>query len=135
MKKHNHYLQSPLSTLNISNNVSGSIPSIRCSNWSKIFFTMIFCFFINAVGFAQADLTAGNTALQTASDGLGEYYDTFKTIIFILAGIIALLGAIRTFMKWNMGDPDVMSAAAAWFGSAIFLLIAVSVLESIFITG
>ena len=104
------------------------------SNTSKIVFTMMVCLFITTVGFAQAgDLTSGNAALQEASDGLSEYYTTFKTIIFVLAGIIALLGAIRTFMKWNMGDPDVMSSAAAWFGSAVFLLIAVSILETVFI--
>lgn len=104
------------------------------SNTSRIVFTMIVCLFITTVGFAQAgDLTSGNAALQTASEGLSEYYTTFKTIIFILAGIIALLGAIRCFMKWNMGDPDVMSSAAAWFGSAVFLLIAVSILETVFI--
>jgi len=52
-----------------------------------------------------------------------------------MAGIIALLGAVRTFMKWQMGDPDVMSSAAGWFGSAIFLIVAVTVIQSFFGIG
>ena len=82
---------------------------------------------------AQGSLDAGQQALQEAADGIAGYYDTVQTLIFIIAGIIALLGAIRTFMKWNMGDPDVMSSAAAWFGSAIFLIVAVTIIGTLFI--
>lgn len=37
--------------------------------------------------------------------------------------------------KWQMGDPDVMSSAASWFGSAIFLIVAVTVIQSFFGIG
>jgi len=123
----------PSKTLTKTLSLSNILELILESKISKIVFVMMVCLFFTTVGFAQGGLDEGNAALQTASDGLSQYYDTFKTIIFILAGIIALLGAIRCFMKWNMGDPDVMSSAAAWFGSAVFLLIAVSILETVFI--
>ena len=38
-------------------------------------------------------------------------------------------------IKWQMGDPDVMSSAAGWFGSAIFLIVAVTVIQSFFGIG
>ena len=37
--------------------------------------------------------------------------------------------------KWQMGDPDVMSTAAGWFGSAIFLIVAVTVIQAFFDIG
>ena len=38
-------------------------------------------------------------------------------------------------IKWQMGDPDVMSTAASWFGSAVFLIVAVTVIQSFFGIG
>ena len=100
---------------------------------SKAHGLLIICFLIANVGMAQGSLADGEAALQEAADGIAGYYDTVQNIIFIIAGIIALLGAIKTFMKWNMGDPDVMSSAAAWFGSAIFLIVAVTIIGTLFV--
>ena len=88
--------------------------------------------FINLM--AQS-LDDGQAAIEEAADGISGYFDAIQTVVFIMAGIIALLGAVRTFMKWQMGDPDVMSSAAGWFGSAIFLIVAVTVIQSFFGIG
>ncbi|GEM_PF-2766674 len=85
---------------------------------------------------AQAqDLADGQAAIEEAAEGIEGYFDSIQTLTFIMAGIIALLGSIRVFMKWQMGDPDVMSSAASWFGSAIFLIVAVTVIQSFFGIG
>jgi len=81
------------------------------------------------------DLADGQAAIEEAADGIEGYFDSIQTLTFIMAGIIALLGSIRVFMKWQMGDPDVMSSAASWFGSAIFLIVAVTVIQSFFGIG
>ena len=81
------------------------------------------------------DLADGQAAIEEAADGIEGYFEAIQTVVFIMAGIIALLGAVRTFMKWQMGDPDVMSSAAGWFGSAIFLIVAVTVIQSFFGIG
>lgn len=99
----------------------------------KIFTACCCCLIISNTGIAQGTLEAGQAALEDASAGISGYYDTVQNIIYAIAGIIALLGAIRTFMKWNMGDPDVMSSAAAWFGSAIFLIVAISMIGTLFV--
>lgn len=85
--------------------------------------------------YAQVDLADGQAAIEEAATGIEEYFEPIRNLIFIMAGIISLLGAIRVYMKWQMGDPEVMSTAASWFGSAIFLIVAVTVIQSFFGIG
>ena len=106
-------------------------------NWSKAFkviTALSICMFITNIGMAQ-DLDSGVAAINEAATGIEPYFEAIRTIVFIIAGIIALLGAVRVYMKWNMGDPDVMSSAAAWFGSAIFLIVSVTVIQNFFNIG
>ena len=92
-------------------------------------------FFASATGYAQVDLADGQAAIEEAATGIEDYFDPIRTLVFVLAGIISLLGAVRVFMKWQMGDTDVMATAASWFGSAIFLIVAVTVIQSFFGIG
>jgi len=94
-----------------------------------------FVFFISTSMYAQVDLADGQAAIEEAATGIEEYFEPIRNLVFIMAGIISLLGAIRVYMKWQMGDPDVMSTAASWFGSAIFLIVAVTVIQSFFGIG
>ena len=54
---------------------------------------------------------------------------------FVLAGILALFGIFKVYTKFQMGDPGVMTAAISWFGSAIFLVVAITVIKSFFDIG
>ncbi len=102
----------------------------------KIFKPLMVLLLLFVVVTVQAqDLADGQAAIEEAADGIEGYFDSIQTLTFIMAGIIALLGSIRVFMKWQMGDPDVMSSAASWFGSAIFLIVAVTVIQSFFGIG
>ena len=91
---------------------------------TSVFFLLLITTFINA-----QDISSGVTAITDAADGISPYFDAIETLIYIIAAIIALLGGVRVFMKWNMGDPDVMSSAAGWFGSVVFLLVSVTVVD------
>ncbi|MFK7982488.1 MAG: DUF4134 family protein [Saprospiraceae bacterium] len=88
-----------------------------------------------AVNVNAQDLADGQAAIEEAATGIEGYFDAIQTVVFILAGIIALLGAVRVFMQWQMGEPNVMGTAASWFGSAIFLIVAVTVIQSFFGIG
>ena len=106
----------------------GYQPKTLFKRISSTFFVLL------AVGYSAMaqDLADGQAAIEEAADGISGYFDSIQTLVFIMAGIIALLGAVRVYMKWQMGDPDVMSTAAGWFGSAIFLIVAVTVIQSFF---
>ena len=97
----------------------------------KITTSVFFLLLITTFGNAQ-DISSGVTAITEAADGITPYFDAIEVLIYIIAAIIALLGGVRVFLKWNMGDPDVMSSAAGWFGSVVFLLVSVSVVRGFF---
>ena len=74
----------------------------------------------------------GATALEGAAESIGTYFDPIANLIYAMGAIIALIGAIRVYLKWQSGDPDVIKAAAGWFGASIFLLLIVSLVKSFF---
>ncbi len=108
----------------------------KSSSTKKIISPILLIFLLLMVtGVNAQDLADGQAAIEEAATGIEGYFDAIQQLVYIMAGIIALLGAVRTFMKWQMGDPDVMSSAAGWFGSAIFLIVAVTVIQSFFGIG
>ena len=94
--------------------------------------TSVFFLLLITISTQAQDIASGVTAINDAADGITPYFDAIELLVYIIAAIIALLGGVRIFMKWNMGDPDVMSSAAGWFGSVVFLLVSVSVVRGFF---
>lgn len=92
-----------------------------------IFFLLLF-----STASPAQDISSGVTAINEAADGISPYFDAIESLVYVIASIIALIGGIRIYMKWNMGDPDVMSSAAGWFGSVVFLLVSVTVVRGFF---
>ena len=48
--------------------------------------------------FAQVDLADGQAAIEEAATGIEEYYEPIRNLVFVMAGVISLLGAIRVYM-------------------------------------
>ncbi len=124
-----------LSMFNFSGLTSPSDISIRYTRKITKPVLILFAMLCTFSMFGQVELADGQAAIEEAATGIEEYFDPIRTLVFIMAGIISLLGAVRVFMKWQMGDPEVMSTAASWFGSAIFLIVAVTVIQSFFGIG
>ena len=121
--------------LQFTNSINSStLPTWRIGKMAKSFFVLC-AMLLSLSMYGQVDLADGQAAIEEAATGIEEYFDPIRTLVFIMAGIISLLGAVRVFMKWQMGDPEVMSTAASWFGSAIFLIVAVTVIQSFFGIG
>ena len=57
-------------------------------------------FILFAIGYSAIaqDLADGQAAIEEAADGISGYFDSIQTLVFIMAGIIALLGAVRVYM-------------------------------------
>lgn len=100
-------------------------------SYSKAGISLMLFLLIGNIVSAQ-DLSSGVTAIEEAATGIEPYFGAIETLVYVIAGIIALLGGVRVYMKWNMGDPDVMGTAAGWFGSAVFLLVAVTFIKGFF---
>jgi hypothetical protein len=79
-----------------------------------------------------AGIERGASTLTTLTDSLERYIDPVTTVVYVVAAIVGLMGAIRVYTLWQQGE-RVMATASGWFGSALFLLIANTVLRSMFI--
>ena len=61
-------------------------------------FLFLLLFFLSTSGYAQVELADGQAAIEEAATGIEEYFEPIRNLVFIMAGIISLLGAIRVYM-------------------------------------
>ena len=86
-------------------------------------------------GFAEARAQDGNQGLQQANTLIRGYYDTATQLMYAIAGILALAGAIHVYSLWtnsHNGGGNVTRAAVAWLAGCIFIVIVAAVIRSFF---
>jgi len=74
----------------------------------------------------------GSAALTTAATQIGGYFPLVKLIAWAGAAVIAMVGGIRIFQKWNSGDHDINKELVMYGGSMLFLIIAPNVISNFF---
>lgn len=72
------------------------------------------------------------TVIGTIADTLKEYLKDSQALMLVIASIMALIGAIRVYRKWQDGDRDVSFTAAAWFGSSLFMTLVPTIIQELF---
>jgi len=82
---------------------------------------------------AQGGLNAGKQGIQDATTAIAGYFDPATLLIYAIAAIVGLVGAVKVFSKWNSGDQDTQKSAMSWFGSCIFLVVVATVLRAFFL--
>jgi len=70
----------------------------------------------------QAGAGDGMAELQQAESFLHGSFFSFRDLSFVLAGLIAIAGAVSVYHKWQMGR-DVSMEVPAWFFSSLFVLV------------
>jgi|GEM_PF-860533 len=70
----------------------------------------------------QAGTGNGIAELQQAESFLHGSFFSFRDLSFVLAGLIAIAGAVSVYHKWQMGK-DVSMDVPAWFFSSLFVLV------------
>jgi len=80
----------------------------------------------------QSRAQDGAAGINEANTKVRSYFDVGCTLMYAVGGILGVIGAIRVYQKWSNGHPDTGSAAAAWFGSCVFLVVVATVLRSFF---
>jgi hypothetical protein len=81
---------------------------------------------------SKAQTADGNNGIQEANNLVRKYYGDATNLMYGVAGVLALIGAIKVYGKWSHGDPDTGKVAAAWFGSCIFLVVVATVIKQFF---
>ena len=76
----------------------------------------------------------GNAAISQADSMMRQYFATGVNLMYSVSAVIALIGAIKVYRVWNAdeGHGQAYRAAAAWFGSCVFLVLVATVIRSFF---
>lgn len=76
----------------------------------------------------------GNKGLQEAAQEIRGYFDDATLLVYVISAVIGLIGAIKVYHKFSNGDPDTGKTAASWFGACVFVVVAVTVLRTFFLS-
>jgi uncharacterized membrane protein YfcA len=74
----------------------------------------------------------GGTAITSATGSLMTYFDDAINLMYVIGGIVGLIGGAKVYSKWSHGDPDTGKTAASWFGACIFLVLVATALKAFF---
>ncbi|MES2329984.1 MAG: DUF4134 domain-containing protein [Bacteroidota bacterium] len=99
----------------------------RKTVYSAFVLTLLLCQ-LAITSFAQD----GNAGIQDANNKVRSYFQSGTQLMYAIGGIIAIIGAVKVYSKWNHGDHDTGKVAAAWFGSCVFLVVVTTVIRAFF---
>jgi len=74
----------------------------------------------------------GIDEMQQATQGLNQTFFSASGCAMVLAGIFGIVGAVRIYYNWQMGRERITVEVAAWFFSAIFMVLAGAFLKGLF---
>lgn len=96
--------------------------------WEKLMCCLVAMVLMVTVAVAQ-DANAG---IQDANNKVRSYFQSGTQLMYAIGGIIAIIGAVKVYSKWNHGDHDTGKVAAAWFGSCVFLVVVTTMIRAFF---
>jgi len=100
-------------------------------NRKKALLTLIF--FVTAISVMAQNGDGGTAGITKATETVTGYFDPATKLMYAVAAVLGLIGAIKVFQKWSNGDPDTQKVAAGWFGSCIFLVVVSVILRAFFL--
>ena len=65
----------------------------------------------------------GTSAISQAVAKIKSYWGDLKTLIYVIGGVVGLIGGLRIYNKWTNGDQDINKEILGWGGACIFLLL------------
>ncbi len=80
----------------------------------------------------SAQTADGNTGISQANTMIRSYFETGTQLMYAVGAILGLIGAVRVFQLWGSHNGEASKAAAAWFGSCVFLVVVSTVIKSFF---
>lgn len=86
------------------------------------------CCLISVSAFAQP----GIAEMQQAQQSLSSSFFSAIDLSYVLAVIFGLLGGLRIYHNWQMGERRIDAAVAAWFFASFFMILAGPFLKALF---
>lgn len=89
--------------------------------------TIVIWTFFSSKVFAQ-----GGAGITTAATTLRTYMDPITTVMYVIGGIVGIIGGIKCYIDWNNQDPDIQKKIMGWGGAMIFLFLVPTIVRSFF---
>ena len=80
----------------------------------------------------RASAQPGIDEMQQAQQQLTSSFFSAMDFALVLAAIFGILGAVRIYHNWQMGQPRIDQAVASWFFAALFMVLAGAFLQAVF---
>jgi hypothetical protein len=74
----------------------------------------------------------GLNEMQQAHDQLASSFFSALDCSLVLAAIFGIIGAVRIYHNWQMGEKDMTWDISAWFFAALFMVLAGLFLRAVF---
>ncbi|WP_221269015.1 DUF4134 family protein [Mucilaginibacter sp. X5P1] len=74
----------------------------------------------------------GLDEMQQAQQSLTQSFFSAQDCSLVLAGLLAIGGAVRVYYNWQLGKPRIDMEIAAWFFAAIFMVLAGAFVRAVF---
>ena len=84
---------------------------------------------------AAGDYTAGTTALSEVTTQIAKYIPYVVKLVYAIAGVVAVVGAISVYIKMNNEEQDVKKSTMMIVGACLFLVAAAQALPLFFGVG
>lgn len=72
---------------------------------------------------AAGDYTAGTTALSEVTTQIAKYIPYVVKLVYAIAGVVAVVGAISVYIKMNNEEQDVKKSIMMIVGACLFLVV------------
>ena len=88
---------------------------------------------IGAVSFGLLRAQDGNVGIEQANTMIRGYYTSATDLLYAIAGIMGLIGAIKVYREFRDGHQDqAYRAGVGWFGGMLFVVLVSTVIRSFF---
>lgn len=87
---------------------------------------------ICTVSVEAQSMESGVKAISTASESIKKYLPVVTKLIYVIAGIIGVVGIISVYIKMNNEEQDVKKSIMMIVGACIFLIAAAQALPLFF---
>lgn len=96
------------------------------------FVAVMLLLIICTVSVEAQSMESGVKAISTASDSIKKYLPVVTKLIYVIAGIIGVIGIISVYIKMNNEEQDVKKSIMMIVGACIFLIAAAQALPLFF---
>ncbi|MDD5862634.1 MAG: DUF4134 domain-containing protein [Prevotella sp.] len=93
---------------------------------------LLFALTLGNIVAMRAQDNAGVSAINNTTASLKQYIEPVQKIIYAIAGIVAVVGAISVYIKMNNEEQDVKKSIMMIVGACIFLVAAATFLPKFF---